>query len=123
MVKKLTPIGDDSALGIDRDTPLKLTLEAGRLIVEPADGSGRDPVPRMAAAVELRRPLPTQQLIWASPREVLNIFHADAVGCHVITVTHDVLKKLELVGKDLGDYSLETVKMFHDDAKGAGYSL
>jgi transaldolase len=85
--------------------------------------TGRDPVPLMAAAVEVMRPFPNQQLIWASPREVLNIFHADAVGCHVITVTHDVLKKLDLVGKDLGEYSLETVKMFHDDARGAGYSL
>jgi transaldolase len=85
--------------------------------------TGRDPVPLMAAAVELMRPFPNQQLIWASPRELLNIFHADAVGCHVITVTHDVLKRLALIGKDLAEYSLETVKMFHDDAKGAGYSL
>jgi transaldolase len=77
----------------------------------------------MAAAVELMRPYPNQELIWASPRELLNVFQADAIGCHIITVTHDVLKKLELVGKDLAKYSLETVKMFHDDAKHAGYVL
>jgi transaldolase len=62
-------------------------------------------------------------LIWASPRELLNIFHADEIGCHVITVTHDILKKLPLVGKSLDDYSLDTVKMFHEDAVKAGYQL
>jgi transaldolase len=85
--------------------------------------TGRDPVPIMAAAVEVMRPFPNQQLIWASPRELLNIFQADAIGCHVITVTNDLLKKLDLVGKDLADYSLETVKMFYHDAKAAGYTL
>jgi transaldolase len=69
------------------------------------------------------RPFPNQQLIWASPRELLNIFQADAIGCHIITVTNDVLKKLELVGKDLTEYSLDTVKMFYNDAKAAGYTL
>ena len=77
----------------------------------------------MAAAVELLRPHPNQQLIWASPRELLNLFHADAVGCHVITMTNDLLKKLPLIGKDLSDYSLDTVRMFHDDAAHAGYAL
>jgi transaldolase len=95
-----------------------ISVFAGRV----AD-TGRDPVPIMAAAVEVMRPFPNQQLIWASPRELLNIFHADTVGCHVITVTNDLLKKLELVGKDLSEYSLETVKMFYHDAKAAGYSL
>ena len=95
-----------------------ISVFAGRI----AD-TGRDPVPIMSAAVELMRPFPAQQLIWASPRELLNIFQADAIGCHVITVTHEVLKKLELVGKDLGEYSLETVKMFYADAKAAGYTL
>jgi transaldolase len=85
--------------------------------------TGRDPVPIMAAAVEVMRPFPNQQLIWASPRELLNIFQADAIGCHVITVTNDLLKKLDLVGKDLAEYSLETVKMFYHDAKAAGYTL
>ncbi len=68
-------------------------------------------------------PFPRQQLIWASPRELLNVFQADAIGCHVITVTNDVLKKLPLVGKDLGAYSLETVRMFFDDGQAAGYRL
>ena len=95
-----------------------VSVFAGRI----AD-TGRDPVPMMAAAVELLRPFPNQELIWASPRELLNVFQADQVGCHVITVTNDVLKKLALVGKDLDGYSLETVKMFHDDATAAGFKL
>ena len=95
-----------------------VSVFAGRI----AD-TGRDPVPLMAAAVDILRPHPRQELIWASPRELLNIFQADAVGCHVITVTNDLLKKLSLVGKDLAGYSLETVKMFHDDAKAAGFML
>jgi transaldolase len=98
--------------------PSFVSVFAGRI----AD-TGRDPVPLMAAAVELLRPHPNQQLIWASPRELLNLFHADAVGCHVITMTNDLLKKLALVGKDLAEYSLDTVRMFHDDAVQAGYSL
>jgi len=98
--------------------PSNVSVFAGRI----AD-TGYDPVPLMAAAVELMRLAPNAELIWASPRELLNIFHADAIGCHIITVTHDVLKKLELVGKDLGEYSLETVRMFYSDAKVAGYTL
>jgi transaldolase len=85
--------------------------------------TGQDPIPLMAAAVEALRELPQTELIWASPRELLNIFHAESVGCHVITVTHDVLKKAVLVGKDLNQYSLETVKMFYDDAQRAGFTL
>ncbi|HWE96044.1 MAG TPA: transaldolase [Tepidisphaeraceae bacterium] len=95
-----------------------ISVFAGRV----AD-TGRDPVPLMTEAVEIMRPHPRQQLIWASPRELLNIFQADQVGCHIITVTNDVLKKLELVGKDLSDYSLETVKMFYEDATKAGFTL
>ena len=95
-----------------------ISVFAGRI----AD-TGRDPVPLMAAAVELLRPYPEQELIWASPRELLNIFQADAIGCQIITVTNDVLKKLELVGKDLSEYSLDTVKMFYNDARQAGYTL
>ncbi len=76
-----------------------------------------------AAAVDLLRSYPNIELIWASPRELLNIFQADAIGCHIITITYDLLKKLSLVGKDLHEYSLETVRMFHDDAQKAGYSL
>jgi transaldolase len=95
-----------------------ISVFAGRI----AD-TGRDPVPMMAAAIELLRPYPEQELIWASPRELLNIFQAEQIGCHIITVTNDVLKKLELVGKDLADYSLDTVKMFYNDARQAGYTL
>jgi transaldolase len=95
-----------------------VSVFAGRI----AD-TGRDPVSMMAAAVELLKPYPSQELIWASPRELLNIFQADAIGCHIITVTNDVLKKLGLVGKGLDEYSLDTVKMFYEDAKGAGFSL
>lgn len=85
--------------------------------------TGRDPVPHMAAAVELVNAYRNIELIWASPRELLNIFQADAIGCHVITVTNDILKKLNLVGKDLREYSLDTVKMFYDDARKAGFTL
>jgi transaldolase len=95
-----------------------VSVFAGRI----AD-TGRDPVPHMAAAVELLRPHPNIELIWASPRELLNILQADSIGCHIITVTNDVLKKLDLVGKDLGDYSLDTVRMFYGDARQAGYQL
>jgi len=95
-----------------------VSVFAGRI----AD-TGRDPVPLMAAAMELIRTAPGAELIWASPRELLNIFQADAIGCDIITVTHDVLKKLELVGRSLDEYSLDTVKMFYSDAQKAGFSL
>jgi transaldolase len=95
-----------------------ISVFAGRI----AD-TGRDPVPLMAAAVEMLDPYPNVELIWASPRELLNVFQADAVGCHIITATNDILKKLKLVGKDLHDYSLDTVKMFRDDAVKAGFEL
>ena len=95
-----------------------LSVFAGRI----AD-TGRDPLPLMAAAVELLRPYPQLELIWASPRELLNIFQADAIGCQIITVSHDVLRKLSLVGKDPHEYSLDTVRMFRDDAVKAGYAL
>lgn len=95
-----------------------VSVFAGRI----AD-TGRDPVPIMARAVELLRNRSKAELIWASPRELLNIFQADAIGCHVITVTSDVLAKLSLVGKDLDGFSLETVRMFRDDALKAGYTV
>ncbi|MBC8457498.1 MAG: transaldolase [Deltaproteobacteria bacterium] len=95
-----------------------LSVFAGRI-----SDSGRDPVPVMAEAVEICTNHPNMELIWASPRELLNIFQADAIGCHIITVTNDVLKKLSLIGKDLHEFSLDTVKMFHDDALKAGYTL
>jgi transaldolase len=95
-----------------------VSVFAGRI----AD-TGRDPMPLMAAAVELLRLTPNVELIWASPRELLNIFQADSIGCHIITATNDILAKLRLVGKDLHEYSLETVQMFRDDAVKAGYTL
>lgn len=85
--------------------------------------TGRDPVPMMAAAVEMLKIAPAAELIWASPRELLNIFQADEIGCQVITVTNDILKKLALVGYDLNNYSLDTVKMFYKDAVDAGFKL
>jgi transaldolase len=98
--------------------PSNVSVFAGRI----AD-TGRDPVPMMSAAMELLRLEPRAELIWASPRELLNIFQADSIGCHIITVTTDIVTKLPLVGKPLDDYSLDTVKMFHEDAKAAGFSL
>jgi transaldolase len=98
--------------------PSVISVFAGRI----AD-TGRDPGPIMAAAVDLVRPDPKIELIWASPRELLNIFQADAVGCHIITATDSVLGKLGIVGKNLDDYSLETVVMFHTDAARSGYDL
>jgi len=95
-----------------------ISVFAGRI----AD-TGRDPMPLMEKAIDIMRPYTQLELIWASPRELLNIFHADEISCHIITVTNDILKKLALVGKDLTEYSLETVKMFRDDALKAGFSL
>jgi transaldolase len=105
-------------VALGAEVPAFVSVFAGRL----AD-TGRDPVPMMAAAVEMLRPFENQSLIWASPREVLNIMQADAIGCQVITVTHDLLKKLGTLGKDPTQYSLETVQMFHTDAQAAGFTL
>src|SRR5205807_2532836 len=93
----------DAVAGLAGAGPAYVSVFAGRI----AD-TGRDPVPLMAAAAELVAVAPNVELIWASPRELLNIYHADAIGCHIITVTHEILDKLDLVGKDLRDYSLET---------------
>ena len=95
-----------------------VSVFAGRI----AD-TGRDPVPLMAEALAIVRRCASAELIWASPRELLNVFQADAIGCHIITVTNDLLAKLASCGKDLSEFSLETVKMFHDDAEKAGYRL
>jgi transaldolase len=99
-------------------TPSCVSVFAGRI----AD-TGRDPVPIMRKAVALLRRLPKAELIWASPRELLNVFQADAVGCHIITATNDILNKLALVGKDLDGYSRETVQMFYNDACAAGFTI
>lgn len=98
--------------------PAIISVFAGRV----AD-TGRDPVPLMQECVDILLEHEEIELIWASPRELLNIFQADAIGCDIITVTSDLLKKLDLVGKDLDDFSLETVQMFHRDANAAGFHL
>jgi len=105
-------------LKISPRTSTYISIFAGRI----AD-TGRDPLPLMAAAVELLKIVPSAELIWASPRELLNVFHAESIGCQIITVTNDVLKKMKLVDYDLTAYSLDTVKMFHEDASNAGFSL
>jgi transaldolase len=108
----------DVVASLDARTPAYVSVFAGRI----AD-TGRDPMPLMAAAHALVHTLPHAELIWASPRELLNVFHADAVGCDIITVTNDVLAKLGNVGKDLAQFSLETVQMFRTDAVKAGFAL
>jgi transaldolase len=106
------------AAALSPRTPCFISVFAGRI----AD-TGRDPVPVVERSLALLRGFPLARVIWASPRELLNVFQADAIGCHVITATADVLNKLPLVGKDLTTYSLETVEMFYRDAAAAGYSL
>lgn len=103
---------------IEDSTQSILSVFAGRI----AD-TGVDPIPMMAKSLEIIRSYPNQELLWASPRELLNIFQADKIGCHIITVTSDILKKIDLIGKDLSEYSLETVRMFREDAIKAGYDL
>lgn len=103
---------------LDPGTPAILSVFAGRI----AD-SGRDPVPHMREAVDIAKAKPKAEVLWASPRELLNIFQADEVGCHIITVTNDVIRKLSNVGKALDVFSLETVRMFYDDASAAGYTI
>jgi transaldolase len=105
-----------AALG--NHAPSNVSIFAGRI----AD-TGLDPVPIMAEAVEVCRRHPNQEVIWASPRELLNIVQAGEIGCHIITVTPDILNKLPLIGKPLEEYSLDTVKMFHGDATAAGFRL
>jgi transaldolase len=95
-----------------------VSVFAGRI----AD-TGVDPVPLMTKAVALLKHLPKAELLWASPREVLNVIQADECGCHIITATPDIIAKMPLFGKSLAQYSLETVKMFHDDARAAGFRL
>ncbi len=108
----------DAAAALGGGAPAVVSVFAGRI----AD-TGRDPVPMMAAAVELVSAYPNIELLWASPRELLNIFQANDVGCHIITATDNILAKLPTLGKDLHEYSLETVVMFHTDAGRSGYQL
>jgi len=103
---------------VDVNTPAIVSVFAGRI----AD-TGRDPVPLMREAAEIVSRKPQAQLLWASPRELLNVIQADEAGCHIITVTGDILKKLSMVGKPLDELSLDTVKMFYNDAAAAGFRL
>jgi transaldolase len=108
----------ETVAALNSATPSFVSVFAGRI----AD-TGLDPQPLMLEAVKMLEVNANAQLVWASTRELLNIFQADAIGCHAITVTRDILSKLALVGYDLTEYSLDTVKMFHDDALSAGFSL
>lgn len=108
----------DVALALAPQVPSYVSIFAGRI----AD-TGRDPLVLVADAVSVLKPIPAAELIWASTRELFNIFQADSVGCQVISVTNDILKKLPLVGYDLGEFSLDTVKMFHRDAQAAKYRI
>jgi transaldolase len=108
----------DSVAVLSGGAPSVVSVFAGRI----AD-TGLDPVPIMEEAVEVVSPHRSIELLWASPRELLNIFQANDIGCHIITATDSVLSKLKVVGKDLGEYSLETVKMFYNDAAHSGYKL
>lgn len=103
---------------LDGNSNAFISVFAGRI----AD-TGRDPIPLMEEALQIMREKPKSELIWASPRELLNVIQADSIGCHIITATSDILKKLDIIGKDLTRYSLETVKMFRDDAVANGYSI
>ena len=95
-----------------------ISVFAGRV----AD-AGVDPLPIMRESLAIMSSQPQLELIWASPREIFNLVQADQIGCHIITITHDLLKKLPSLGKDLTEFSLDTVKMFHRDAQSAGYKL
>ena len=103
---------------LNPDVASYISIFAGRV----AD-TGRDPIPMMRKALSIMETQPLSELIWASPRELLNIFQAHDIGCHIITVTADILKKLDLIGYDLDEYSLDTVKMFYNDALVAGFKL
>lgn len=107
-------VSDNLASGV----PAIISIFAGRI----AD-TGIDPEPLMRAAVGIAADRPEQEILWASPRELLNVFQADRCGCHIITATPDILSKLRSVGKDLTEFSLDTVKMFYNDASAAGYKI
>ena len=106
------------AAAVADGAPSYISVFAGRI----AD-AGVDPMPIIARSVDIMTEAPHAELIWASPREILNLVQADEMGCHIITITHDLLKKLDGLGKSLEQYSLETVRMFHDDALAAGFTL
>lgn len=103
---------------IDRHTPCYASVFAGRI----AD-TGRDPLLTMRGALHILKSTPNVEVIWASPREVLNVVQANEIGCHIITMTNDLIKKLPMLGYDVGAYSLDTVKMFYADAQASGFQL
>jgi transaldolase len=106
------------AESLNPDIPSYISVFAGRV----AD-TGVDPIPLMKKSINILKTNNNAELIWASPRELLNIFQANDIGCHIITATSDILSKLELVRRDLNNYSLETVKMFYEDAKKSGLTI
>jgi transaldolase len=106
------------ATAVKDGAPSYISVFAGRI----AD-AGVDPTPIMAKSLQIMAQAPRSELIWASPREILNLVQADQIGCHIITITHDLLKKLDGLGKKLEQFSLETVRMFHGDARAAGFTL
>ena len=127
-----------SQAGVQLNITAIMTLEQVRKVAEAVQGgsssfvsvfagrvadTGVDPIPMMQEALELLKTVPNAELLWASPREVLNVYQAEAIGCHIITATNDILKKLELNGKNLDVYSQETVQMFFNDAQAAGFQL
>ena len=127
-----------SQAGVQLNITAMMTLEQVNKVTEAVQGgascfvsvfagrvadTGIDPVPMMQEALELLKNAPNAELLWASPREVLNVYQAEAIGCHIITATNDILKKLELNGKNLDVYSQETVQMFFNDAQAAGFQL
>ena len=127
-----------SQAGVQLNITAIMTLEQVRKVAEAVQGgsssfvsvfagrvadTGVDPIPMMQEALELLKTAPNAELLWASPREVLNVYQAESIGCHVITATNDILKKLNLKGKDLTDFSQETVQMFYNDAQAAGFNL
>jgi transaldolase len=116
-IMTLAQVGEIVA-SLNPSIPSYVSVFAGRI----AD-TGVDPIPLMSRAVEILKSNDNAELIWASSREIFNIFQADAVGCHVITVTNDILKKLSIVGYDLTEYSLDTVKMLYNDAQTSGFAL
>jgi transaldolase len=132
LIKKLSKekfsLNVTAILTLDQVREVAAAADAGaRTIVSVFAGriadTGIDPVPMMRKSVELLKQLPKAELLWASPREVLNVVQAAECGCHIITATPDIIAKTPLLGKDLRQYSLETVKMFYDDAHAAGFKL
>ena len=127
-----------SQAGVQLNITAIMTLEQVRKVAEAVQGgsssfvsvfagrvadTGVDPIPMMQEALEVLKTAPNAELLWASPREVLNVYQAETIGCHIITATNDILKKLELNGKNLDVYSQETVQMFFNDAQAAGFQL